>query len=330
MPKLLLLPASSLLMLLAWLSGCSAGSAWHEKFDWRAKDYFEDPQVIALCEAIKAGDLKEIDRLVAAGANVKAKGKGNMTPLLWSYPDNKPDRFKRLLEHGADPNVIFESDFNTRMLGIRPGDSITHMVCETTFPHYFDYVFQHGGDPNLWHRENHETPLHSLIRGLAAKKKEKVKRLIELGANLDANIDNEYTGGNTPARTAISYFGQYDIALLLLQNGADYKAYRPNTNARLVHGVAIKDERLQRMSSQQRKDYDALVSWLEEHGESLEEARRDRERWRSWARAGIHKQMLEKEIAERKLREKSAAAEEAEVAVPTENRVREAGQGTTD
>lgn len=304
------------LMAVAAPVGCAAaageGETFHEKFNWRAEEYFDDPQVIALCEAIEANDLEEMDRLVAAGANVNAKGKGNMTPLLWAYPDNQPERFRRLLEHGADPNVIFQSDFNTRMMGIRPGDSITHMVCETVFPHYFDYVFQHGGDPNLWNRDEHKTPLFFLIRGPAADKKRKVKRLIELGADLDANIDNEHTGGRTPTIVAVNCFGQYDLALLLLQSGADYETYIPNTNARLIHSVAIDDERLQRMSAQQRKDHGALVSWLEEHGESIEEARRDKESWRRWARAGVHKEMLAKEIAARKARQAKEEADAAE------------------
>ncbi len=69
----------------------------HELFGWKAEDYFTDAKVIALCRAIEVDDLKEIDRLVANGADVNAKGKGNMTPLLWSYLDDKIDRFQRLL-----------------------------------------------------------------------------------------------------------------------------------------------------------------------------------------------------------------------------------------
>jgi hypothetical protein len=49
--------------------------------------------VIALCKATEANDIAEIDRLVAAGADVNAQGEGNMTPLLWAYPDNKLERF---------------------------------------------------------------------------------------------------------------------------------------------------------------------------------------------------------------------------------------------
>jgi hypothetical protein len=41
--------------------------SWHSKCGWKAEEYFSDPQVVALCKAIEANDLKEIDRLVAAG-----------------------------------------------------------------------------------------------------------------------------------------------------------------------------------------------------------------------------------------------------------------------
>jgi uncharacterized protein len=136
---------------LIWLviAGCakmpaSIGTTWHEKCGWKAEDYFDDPQVIALCHAIQANDLKEMDRLIAAGVDVNAKGKGNMTPLLWAYPDNKLERFSLLLKHGADPDIKIQSDFNTRG-GMRSGDSVTYMACKSAFPGYFDAVFSHGG-----------------------------------------------------------------------------------------------------------------------------------------------------------------------------------------
>lgn len=298
----LLLPL--LLVQACCLSGCGVlERTWHEKFDWTAEDYFDDPQVIALCEAIEANDLDEIDRLVAAGADVKAKGKDNMTPLLWAFPDDKPERFKKLLELGADPNVIVESDFNTKMSGILPGDSVTHLACSTWFPKHFEYVFQHGGDPNLWHREKHKTPLLLLLVGPARDKQEKVQRLIDLGANLDANKDDEYTGGRTPVMVAVSAFAQFDIALQLLEAGADYKAYKTNTNSKLIHTVALAERRLPQCTPQQRDDYRKLVDWLEAHGESLEQAKADIERRRSWFPIDVYRRNLDAEIAERKARE---------------------------
>jgi hypothetical protein len=62
---------------LAWplIAGCQEVSrvtapTWHQKCGWKAEDYFDDPQVIALCKAIEANDLAEIDRLIAAGVDV--------------------------------------------------------------------------------------------------------------------------------------------------------------------------------------------------------------------------------------------------------------------
>ena len=274
-------------------------NSWHDKFHWNAEDFFTDPKVRALCHAIQANDLKAIEQQIANGADVNTKGKGNMTPLLWAYPDNKPERFKLLLEHGADPNVIFESDFNTNMSGIRPGDSVTHMVCSTWFPKYFDYVFQHGGDPNLWNRDEHNTPLFLLLLGPAKDKSRKIQRLIELGADVDANKNNEHTGGFTPVMVATSGFGQYDLALQLLRAGADYKAYMTNINQKLIHIVVNEEGRMK--TTKQKTDYEKLVKWLEDHGETIDKARDDLKRWRSWSRSsGEYRRNMDAEIAERK------------------------------
>lgn len=156
----------------AVLVGCGqvrqvVGRSFHQKAGWKAKDFFDDPQVIALCHAIEADDLDGIDRLVAAGANVNAKGKDGMTPLFWAFPDNKLTRFTRLLEHGANPNVAIESDLGTHG-GFEPGDSVTHLACRTKFPGYFEAVFAHGGDPNLVKNGpiyKGDSPLFSVIMG---------------------------------------------------------------------------------------------------------------------------------------------------------------------
>ena len=81
---LLLVPLATLL-LLGSTGGCIKRSA-HERLKWKAENFFSDPGVISLCKAIEAKNLKEIDRLVKSGVNVNAKGRGNMTPLLWAFP----------------------------------------------------------------------------------------------------------------------------------------------------------------------------------------------------------------------------------------------------
>lgn len=277
-------------------------SKWHKKFSWKAEDYFDDPKVIALCRAIEADDIAEIDRLVAAGANVNAQGKHKMTPLLWAYPDNKLKRFKRLLELGANPNIIVESDFNTRG-GLRAGDSVTYMACKTSFPGYFEAVFANGGDPNLITNGiiSKETPLFAIIQGSASNKLAKVKILIDKGADLD-HLDGS---GMTSTMTAVGWGGQFDIALLLLEAGADPGIYQSNQAQKLTH-VMVRQEtgHLQYASPQQKEAYQKIVNWLEKHGESLDEARADLKRWATWSfTTGEFRRKLDAEIAARKAKE---------------------------
>jgi ankyrin repeat protein len=282
--------------------------SWHQRFYWKASDYFNDPKVISLCRAIEANDLEEMNRLISNGADVNAKGKENMTPLLWSFPDNKLDRFVLLLRRGANPNIIVESDFGTRS-GIMPGEAVSHMAAETVFDGYFDEVFARGGDPNLISNSAatlHNTPLFCLIEGRAKSKLVKAKTLIKQGANL-----NYVNGaGATPAMAAVSR-GRYDIALALLDAGADYRKYQSNKAQRLVHVVARQDARVASYAAQQKADYQALVDWLNNRGESLEDARADIRRWDSWSRtSGEYHRKMDAEIAERE------AAEAAKLPAP--------------
>jgi ankyrin repeat protein len=318
------------LALAAGFTGCGelaqlTGRTFHEKCGWKAKEFFDDPQVVALCHAIEANDLKEIDRLIAAGANVNAKGKDNMTPLLWAFPDNKLQRFTRLLEHGADPNVIIQSDMNTHGSYFGRGESVTHMACKTTFPGYFEAVFAHRGDPKLITNKiiTGQTTIHAVITGGGPNKKERVRFLIDHGADLN-HMNGAWT---TPVMQAVSWGGQYNIALMLLEAGADWRIYVPKSNTRLIHIVATEEDptagtpvtattRQSRKSiwtPEQAADYEKLVQWLEDHGESIEQARADSQRWQLWNTTPAEfRRKMDAEIAERVAREagEKAATEE--------------------
>ncbi len=290
--------------LLAMLPGATV----HQRCGWTAEDYFTDPQVIALCKAIEANDLAEMERLVSAGADVNAQGKDKMTPLLWAFPDNNLPRFKWLLEHGANPNVIVEGEFNTRQ-HISRGDSVTIMACKTSPPGYFEAVFDNGGDPNIRHTGLlgfSQTPLFAVITFGSRDRAAKIRRLIDLGADMNA-----LSNGGTPVMQAVSWGGQYKLALMMLEAGANFRKYGESEMHRLIHTVVNQERRLKHYTPEQRAGFHELVKWLEDHGESYEAAKADIARWDSWSGATFREKM-DAEIAERKAREKAEAERKPE------------------
>ena len=282
------------------------GRSIHQRCGWRAEDYFTDPKVIMLCRAIEANDLAEMERLVKAGADVNAQGKDKMTPLLWAFPDNHLPRFKWLLKHGANPNVVVESGFNTRQT-ISRGESVTLLACKTSYHGYFDAVFDNGGDPNIRHTGPlgfSQTPLFAVITRGAGDKAAKIRRLIELGADM-----NVLSNGGTPVMQAVSWFGQYELAIMMLDAGANFRTYGESESQRLIHIVAKQERRLGQYTPEQRAKFHELVKWLEDRGESYAEAKADIGRWDSWCRTtGEFREKMDAEIAERK----AAAAKQRE------------------
>jgi ankyrin repeat protein len=301
-----------LALALLMITGCGRlvgmRKTFHQRCGWKAEDYFTDPKVIALCKAIEANDLAEMERLVKEGADVNTQGKGNMTPLLWAFPDDQLPRFKWLLEHGADPNVKIESEFNTRGFMV-PGDAVTHFVCKTAFPGYFEAVFEHGGDPNLRTRRYEDVPLTLVIKGGGGGNREgKIRKLVAIGAD-----PNMFSGQITPAMDAVTWGGQYGLANLLLDLGADHRVYEENGMRRLIHFVVLEEQAFRGNDPQQKADYQALLKRLIDRGESIELARKDIARWYSWSRTtNEYNEKMDAEIAERKAREKAAAVNKAE------------------
>ena len=283
-------------------------STWYEKYSWHAEDYFNDPQVIALCHAIEANDLPEMRRLIATGADVKALGKDNMTPLLWAFPDNKLERFRLLMEHGADPNVFIQSKFGVEG-GFAIGDSVTHLACKTHFP-YFDAVFEFGGNANLPNGVEQnlgEGPIFTIIRsGLGTP--ETIRR-IDVLLRKNANINQMVNA--TPLMDAITFGGQYEVAIHLIKSGADVSQYGSTERTKPTHMLVQAEHGLLKVAGiEQKAAYQQLVKMVEERGESLQEARDDWARWASWRGSSLeakaHK--WKQEVEARKRRE---AAEQA-------------------
>lgn len=118
--------------------------------------------------------------------------------------------------------------------------------------------------------------IQDVIREGGVDRKRDIISLIDSGADLN-QLD---VYGSVPVILATSWGGQFDIACLLLESGADFMAYSPGTNMRLAHFV--ESERMKGHAMwppRQAADHAKLVRLLEERGESFEEIRNDFARW---------------------------------------------------
>ena len=112
---------------------------------------------------------------------------------------------------------------------------------------------------------------------------------------------------------AVTWGAQYDIAIMMLDAGANLRTYGESESQRLIHIVAKEERRLGEYTPEQRTGFHELVKWLEDHGESYEEAKADIARWDSWSRTtGEFRKKMDAEIAERKAREKAEAERKPE------------------
>jgi hypothetical protein len=119
--------------------------------------------------------------------------------------------------------------------------------------------------------------LFAVITRGGGDKAAKIRRLIDLGADM-----NDRFSGGTPVMQAVTWFGQFKLALMMLEAGADHRTYQHNEYRQLIHVVAGQERRLHEYTPEQRAGFHELVKWLEDHGESYEAAKADIARWDSW------------------------------------------------
>jgi uncharacterized protein len=234
---------------------------FHQKMGLKAESYFTDPKVIELCKAIEVNDLAQMDKLIAEGVNVNARGEGNVTPLFWAFPDNKIERFTKLLEAGADPNVQITSNLGLpRVFGVN--DSVTHLVAKTWFPKYFETTVEHGLDPYIKDSLGGDVVLSLIVHG-GPSLINRFKLLLKHGWDIN------HTGwsGDNALLTSIQY-ERYSLALFLLENGADYNYYNPTTNVKAIHQlIPVQGGLYPRPPSPPTPEYLKVLKWLEDHGQ---------------------------------------------------------------
>lgn len=181
-----------------------------------AEMFPNDPRTQALALAAGRGDIGEIDRLVAAGADVNAVGTYGVAVTEWLFHHPNKVGFRRLLEHGADPNRIWFIQY----AGTKEQISLLHRAVEDAPYIGTDYLRMcleiGNGDPNLLPPDKRCRPIQMALR-LGNE------NAFMMLANAGAEINYKDKDGHPLVFHAASY-DNFEITLFLLEQGFDYSS----------------------------------------------------------------------------------------------------------
>jgi ankyrin repeat protein len=195
------------LLVLLLLNSCTrgGGTVRHGNLSYNATEVFgASTPALALAEAAGRGDVKEIYRLIAGGADANAVGQHGITPLWWAAWTENYEGFSALLDKGADPNAQ-RAD----------GYPIMYLVADMKDARLLEAALKHGADPNLRDSKSGYTPLFpAVMNGL----KPQIDLLLAAKANVNAQLP---VSGETLPMVAIGARADYQLVFTLFEMGAD-------------------------------------------------------------------------------------------------------------
>jgi len=168
-----------------------------------ADEFFKQRDQLALVNAAAAGHTAQMEASVKRGAKVNFRGVGGMTALLWAVGHESKEGVSWLLEHGADPNLVYERD----------GNSSVSIAAMEEDPWFLMQILAHGGNPNYQNPINKRTPLMNAVIPVHP---DNAKAL--LAAHADPNT-TDHRGA--PALYNAAANQRYEMVYEMLQAGAD-------------------------------------------------------------------------------------------------------------
>ncbi len=187
--------------------------------------------------AVRQDDREMADRLIKAGANVKAANRYGVTPLYLACVNGSAPMIAKLLDAGADANAATTEGETALMTVARTGNVEAAKV-----------LLAHGADVNSKEQWRQQTPL---MWAVAESHPEMAQELIAHGADVNArqvtwNWERQITkeprekwmplGGLTPLLFAARQ-GCLDCARILLKAGAEINAADPNNISPMLMAI---------------------------------------------------------------------------------------------
>ena len=190
------------LTVLSLISGCDRGGGiiQHGNLSYDATDLFgAGTSTLMLAKAAGHGDVKEVNRLIAAGADVNAIGKHDITPLWWALWARNITGFQALLDKGANPNAKRSERY-----------SIMYLAADMEDSKFLAAALKHGGNPDLLDAQSGWPPLYpAILHGY----EENIDLL--LAAKADVNFQDSISGQTLPM-LAIGTSNDYKLVYKLI------------------------------------------------------------------------------------------------------------------
>ena len=160
---------------------------------------------VPLNDAVQAGDLAAVQKLIAGGADVNAAGADGTTPIIYAAHDGRADIAAALIKAGADVKHVNEFGASAMTEASGFGDAAV-----------LEELLKAGADVDSPNPEG-QTALMAVAR---AGKVEAAKLLLKHGAHVNAR---ENWGGQSALMWAAAQ-GQGEMVKLLVEHGADVNA----------------------------------------------------------------------------------------------------------
>jgi ankyrin repeat protein len=172
-----------------------------------------------LHQAAYRDDLETAQRLIRAGADVKAANRYGMTPLSLACTNGNAAMIELLLKSGAEPNAALPGGETALMTASRTGKADAVKV-----------LLAHGADVNAQESKRGQT---ALMWAAADGNVDVVETLLKAGADLNARLGSGFTALLFAARE-----GRIGAVKALLKAGADVNEtiQRPATGKKSSQG----------------------------------------------------------------------------------------------
>lgn len=87
--------------------------------------FYEDPKVIALCEAVRRQRVEDVEVLLPQGVDINAVGEQGVRPVAWCLPATG-ECFDLLIRNGADLDFLLQGPFSGAPI---PGGANSTLYC---------------------------------------------------------------------------------------------------------------------------------------------------------------------------------------------------------